>query len=414
MVPMNKELLVKLGLQKNTTKLGTFHPDIKARLKRNTNKNGPVSEYTPSLGYCWLYTGAQSSEGYGSIYVKTSDGKNRRPPAHRVAYSLHVGLDVPANMVVRHLCHNKLCVRPGHLVIGTDADNANDRVKKNKLDAKNGKTPTKHKVFPKAKTLMEAFYLRVNKTETCHEWIGTLKHGYGQFSTATAKWTLATRWIYEQTFGPIPEGLFIMHKCDNRKCVRPDHLQSGTHTANMVDMQQKHRHGSFKLTAAEVLELRELYANGVPYTDIETEYGISHSTVVRIVSGETYGYMNLPEIERNRRCVLTGDQVTDIRKQWNTHTLEALAKMFGVSEWTIEDIIEGQNWKENAIIPTQQERDARAKLLYGTTKFTAATIGAIKKATGSNAAVGKLFGISGASVSRIKNGYLPNYLKTTK
>lgn len=73
------------------------------------DKNGPVPDYAPHLGPCWLWT-AYTHKGYGRFNV----GKQKIREAHVVAYELLVGL-VPAGLVLDHLCRVTQCVRPSHL-----------------------------------------------------------------------------------------------------------------------------------------------------------------------------------------------------------------------------------------------------------------------------------------------------------
>ena len=76
-------------------------------------------------GDCWLWTGGKTVVGYGLYYI----GDYRRAYAHRFAYEVSKG-DIAADMLVCHTCDNPTCVRPDHLWLGTDSDNAWDKVAK--------------------------------------------------------------------------------------------------------------------------------------------------------------------------------------------------------------------------------------------------------------------------------------------
>ena len=75
----------------------------------------------------------------------------------------------------------------------------------------------------------------------CWEWTAFRVHGYGQFSYNGKRNGKAHRFVWEMCVGPIPEGSFICHACDNRSCVRLDHLFVGSARDNNVDMVQKGR-----------------------------------------------------------------------------------------------------------------------------------------------------------------------------
>ena len=82
----------------------------------------------------------------------------------------------------------------------------------------------------------------------CHLWIGAVA-GWGYGSTRIGgKNMRAHRAVWELTNGPIPHGLWVLHRCDNPLCVNPTHLFLGTHTDNMRDAVHKGRHAKQKVT----------------------------------------------------------------------------------------------------------------------------------------------------------------------
>lgn len=87
----------------------------------------------------------------------------------------------------------------------------------------------------------ERFWAKVDKTPECWNWTGGCNdRGYGTFANGHGH-QLAHRYAYEISSGSIPDGVFVLHRCDNRRCVNPSHLWLGTAQDNTADMIAKGR-----------------------------------------------------------------------------------------------------------------------------------------------------------------------------
>lgn len=131
----------------------------------------------------------------------------------------------------------------------------------------------------------------------CLNWIGSKSmNGYGQIKV-NGKQIGAHRVAYELAFGEIPQGMSVMHKCDNPSCVNPDHLAIGTPQDNMDDMKNKGRslygskNQSAVLSDSDVIEINKMLSNGSKVIDLMGIYGVSKACINRIRSGKSWKHL---------------------------------------------------------------------------------------------------------------------------
>lgn len=132
----------------------------------------------------------------------------------------------------------------------------------------------------------------VNRREPdeCWLWLGNLSsNGYGQMSVSR-RTCLAHRLAYTSAVGAIPDGLYVCHRCDNKRCCNPAHLFLGTNADNQRDASAKgllahgSRHHNAKLTEDAVREIRARRSAGESQYALARTFGIGRPQIAAITN----------------------------------------------------------------------------------------------------------------------------------
>lgn len=155
---------------------------------------------------------------------------------------------------------------------------------------------------PKRKPIEERFWSRVKKTDTCWLWTGRARAGFGYGMLGRggrqAGMVGAHRVSWEIHEGPIPDGMSVLHRCDNPACVNPAHLFLGTQTDNMADAWSKgrrrvppsqgERNGRARLTVVDAALIRAAYKRGMTQTALAGRFGVPQTHISRIVRNKAW------------------------------------------------------------------------------------------------------------------------------
>lgn len=163
-------------------------------------------------------------------------------------------------------------------------------------------------------TLEERLLAQCDKTDSCWLWRGKKNSkGYGRLRRTGGSEVFAHRAAYASWRGPIPDGLLVLHSCDVRACINPDHLHLGTTQDNSREAVERgriargERHGTrthpesfrlrvytpgsrgIKLSLDDVRMIRAWRRLGFKLKDIAPAFGVHLGTISRIDRRETWG-----------------------------------------------------------------------------------------------------------------------------
>lgn len=206
----------------------------------------------------------------------------------------------------------------------------------------------------------------IDDDDSCWPWMGSRNEGgYGICGADSPTGDrVASRVAWILTFGPVPDGLYVLHHCDYRPCCRPSHLWLGTYLDNARDREAKGQRVNFKapvmpgeahplarLTDDDVRAIRRGRAEGVPALVLAERYGVNRPTIYNIEAGRRWQHVlddvPLPIGTGSRRDKLTEDAVCAIRAAYasGTATQEAIAKRFGISRASVSLVVHRHTWQ---------------------------------------------------------------------
>lgn len=259
--------------------------------------------------------------------------------------------------------------------------------------------------------IRERFWANVGKERKsgCIQWAGYCDpNGYGRLHIGN-KSILAHRLSWEIQNGPIPEGMFVLHKCDNPSCIRTGdengHLFLGNQNDNIQDSIQKGRarsgglvgekHIQSKLTEIQVMRIRRSKLRGI---ELAEKYKVATTTISDVQKGKIWKHLPFDQdrADANKRHKLTEVDVAAIRG--STESSKVLAERYGVTERNISDVRYGHTWQDlpGAIEPDEISPFAK--------KFTDADVVAIRASDETAEVLAERYGVTIASIDNIHSG----------
>ena len=152
------------------------------------------------------------------------------------------------------------------------------------------------------KKIVKRFLTKFKKTKNCWIWEGTMiSNGYGHFCVYHEHPVLAHRYSWTLFNGKIPKNKYVLHKCNNPKCVNPSHLYIGTQKDNIRDVINNgkfiygSKHPISKLTEIDIPKIIEFSSQGISQRKIASMFKINQTTIWKIIHGLAW-----PHVKRHR------------------------------------------------------------------------------------------------------------------
>lgn len=212
---------------------------------------------------------------FGGVHI---DGKTTPVPKH--IYQQCFG-EVPEDMRVTRKCGNTKCINPEHLTLATTAS----------IAKKHAKPLRKTKPLEFVVDEDTGCFLVTSHSTDTQGYPVVKFHGVRQN---------AHRFVYEQCFGEIPPEMVVRHKCDNPRCVNPEHLELGTQYENIQDRVKRGRsahlkgelNGHAKLTEDDVRYIKNALARGETMTSLAKQFNVSVTAIFLIKKGRNWSHLS--------------------------------------------------------------------------------------------------------------------------
>lgn len=278
---------------------------------------------------CVIWTGALRATGYGHKLV---NGKDKL--VHRAVVELRSGKEIKEGLVVMHLCDNRRCINPEHLLVGTSKENTEDAIIKGRKDNKHKHLSRSYKLnavqvleiheksekgytntrlakeyevsrdtirrvlsFPKPPDdiiiVPPSLETRLDESDDkgCLIYQGFIHpDGYGYKRINGGRPLSVHRLALKEKLGrDLLSGMVACHSCDKPTCVNPEHLFEATQIENIMDAVSKGRQTNPRLfNETEIRRIRRDNAGGKSQKKLALEYGVARNTIYQIVNYLTY------------------------------------------------------------------------------------------------------------------------------